>query len=105
MVNCTCVIQAGQAPDQGQAFLEEALNAFSSRNFGEPTDVTWMVVPAGGGFTAHGPSTSSVVSITAKEPLDQTARVAMLKELSQLWMDGTGCSIDEIVAVINDPSA
>ena len=105
MINCMCVIQEGQAPDQSQPVLEEALNSFSSKHFGEPVNITWMVVPAGGGFTAHGPSTSSVVSMTGNKALKQSDRVSLLTELSDVWMGHTGCSLDELVAVINDPSA
>ena len=103
MANCLCVVQAGQTPDTRQAQLTEALNGFSRQNFGEPADITWMAVPEGSGFTAGEPSTSSVVSFTADQPLEQSRRIALLTALSDLWMGGTGCSHDELVAVINDP--
>ena len=103
MINCLCIVQAGQAPDQNKSELVAALDAFAARSFGEGAEISWMPVAEGNGFTAHSSSTSSVVSFTAKTPLDQTARVAMLKELSDIWTQGTGCSADELVAVINDP--
>lgn len=103
MVNCLCIVQAGQAPDQNSAALISALEAFSTRNFGESASITWMPVAEGNGFTAHGDSTSSVVSFTANAALEQPARIAMLTELSDIWTAGTGCSSDELVAVINDP--
>lgn len=105
MVNCLCIVQAGQAPDQNRSDLIAALEAFSDRSFGETATITWMPVAEGNGFTAHASSTSSVVSFTANAALDQATRVAMLTELSEIWTAGTRCSADELVAVINDPKA
>ncbi len=103
MVTCVCIVQAGQAPDRNKSELIAALEDFSSRSFGERADVSWMPVSEGNGFTAYSSSTSSVVSFTVNAALEQSARVALLTELSTLWIDGTGCSSDELVAVINDP--
>ncbi|MEM9621162.1 MAG: hypothetical protein AAF993_05905 [Pseudomonadota bacterium] len=103
MINCMCVIQAGQAPDQQRAALATALNRFAGEFLHEQLTVNWVPVPAGNGFTAGEPSTSSVVSLTAPEALSQTRRETLLRELVSLWTRQTGCSVDEIVAVIADP--
>lgn len=103
MINCFCVVQAGQGPDADQAALQQALQGFTREHLGGPAEITWLTVPEGCGFTAGKPSTSSVVSITAGEALDQSRRIALLHALSDLWMERTGCSADELVAVVNDP--
>ena len=103
MINCTCLVQADQQPARREGTLTAALDAFSERAFGAPASINWVTVPAGNGFTAGEPSTSSIVSMTAPEPLDQTIRASLLGELCDLWMAETGCSINEIVAVISDP--
>ncbi len=105
MVRCVCLVQEGQTPQSKQAALQQKLNAFSERAFGKEADITWTAVPAGSGFTAAGPSTSSVVSFTAEQPVGQEQRVSLLKDLCDLWTGETGCSVNEIVAVINDPQA
>ena len=103
MVQCTCMVQEGQIADRNEAELREALKDFADRAFGVAVSIRWVAIPAGSGFTAAQPSTSSVVGMTAPQPLDQSHRVALLKELCDIWMDGTGCSLDEIVASISDP--
>ena len=103
MIRCMCLVQEGQGPDLQRTSLHELLETFAERAFGQPADVHWVAVPAGGGFTDARPSTSSVVSITSAEPVAQDTRTALLKTLCDGWMEETGCSLNEIVAVINDP--
>lgn len=103
MMNCTCLVQAGQNPDRKQGALEPLLDQFCERAFGEVATVRWVAIAEGSGFTAGEPSTSSVVAMTAPEPLDQARRVSLLEDFCALWMDETGCSLDEIVVAIGDP--
>ncbi len=103
MINCTCVVQAGQTPDLRQTEMQNALNGFSERSFGHEAQIAWIPVAAGNGFTAGKPSTSSIVSITADEQLSPERRESLLRELVAIWTERTGCSVDEIVAVISDP--
>ena len=103
MIQCTCLVQAGQTPAQHEDALKRVLNSFSQEAFGLEAAFNWITVPAGNGYTAYKPSTSSIVSMTAAEPLAQEKRASLLTDLCEIWMDNTGCSIDEIVAVINDP--
>ncbi len=103
MIRCMCLVQEGQTPEKKQVPLQRLLNEFSERAFGQPASVIWTSVAARSGFTAAKPSTSSIVSMTAAEPVAQETRMTLLSELCDLWMQETGCSLDEIVAVINDP--
>jgi hypothetical protein len=103
MIDCTCLVQDGQAPARKQASLQRLLTTFAERAFGQPANVRWIAVRPGSGFTAAELSTSSVVSMTAPEPIAQDERVSLLTELCDVWMRETGCSPDEIVAVISDP--
>lgn len=103
MISCTCVVQEGQAPDRSQAEIASLLNNFTARSFGQDAQIAWLSVPAGNGFTAGKPSSSSIVSLSADAPLDRDRRESLLHELVMLWTSETGCSVDEIVAVITDP--
>ncbi len=103
MTRCVCLVQEGQTPDERKTILGGLLNTYSERAFGEGADINWVTVPAGSGFTAAQPSTSSIVSFTAPQAVEQGVRTSLLTDLCDLWMDETGCSLDEIVAVINDP--
>ena len=104
MIPCVCLVQENQIPDERQDQIRPALSAFTSRAFGEPAEIRWSTVARGNGFTAAAPSTSSIVSLTAPQPLDQTKRAELLRALCDLWMGATDCSLNEIVAVINDPA-
>lgn len=103
MINALCVIQEGQGPDQNREQLGAVLNSFSEKTFGDSLTVNWLPVAEGSGFTAGKPSSSSVLSMTANKPLSQSEREIILRDLVALWTTNTGCSIDEIVAVVADP--
>ena len=103
MINCTCIVQEGQSPDQNREKLLDAISGFTAKSLNEEAKIAWIQVAAGNGFTEGKPSTSSVVSLTANEPLSTIKREAFLRELVDLWTHSTGCSVDEIVAVVSDP--
>ena len=105
MVRCMCIVQEDQGPAQRQTDMRRLLNDFSERAFGAPADIHWIEVPKTNGYTAGGPSTSSIVSLTAVEPVAQETRTDLLHELCAAWADATGCSLDEVVGIINDPQA
>lgn len=105
MVRCMCLVQAGQTPDEKRDVLVEKLKAFSAEAFGEQAEVFWQAITEGDGFTAAEPSTSSIVSVTSPKPLTQEERVPLLRGLCEIWMNETGCSINEVVASIIDPRA
>lgn len=105
MINCLCVIQEQQGPDQNRDRLAAELNQYTNTHLEDSAQVNWVTVPKGSGFTAGKPSTSSVVSLTAPAPLTQERREELLKQLVDMWTTQTGCSVDEIVAVIADPEA
>lgn len=105
MLNCTCLVQENQIPDETQAALRTKLDQLAQNEFGAGLTVNWITVPEGGGFTAAKPSTSSLVSIQSNKALAFEARKAILSKMCDIWMDDTGCSLDEIVAVVTDPAA
>ena len=104
MINCMCVIQEGQGPDLKRGELAQALDTYSRESLGDSLQVNWIPVARGSGYTASKPSTSSVLSLTANEGLSQEKREAVLRDLVSLWTDQTGCTVDEIVAVVADPA-
>ena len=103
MISCTCIVQEGQTPDQNKGGLQAVLNGFTDAAFGENAQIAWIPVGQGNGFTEGKPSTSSVVSMTANKPLEADQRETLLRELVGLWTQETGCTVDEVVAVIADP--
>ncbi len=103
MIPCTCFVQEGQKADQVQSTLKEKLDAFSQRAFNAPAHQTWITIGKGNGFTEAKPSTSSIISFNPDAPVDQETRVELLGEICAIWMEETGCSLNEVVATINNP--
>ena len=81
MISCTCVVQAGQSPDRGKEKLQQSLDDFAHSSFGQRARISWIPVAPGNGYTAGGPSTSSVISISSNEPLRPERREELLREL------------------------
>lgn len=102
MTTCRCLVQEGQISPEQRAGLETKLRDFLAK-LGSPAEVRWGEILSGSGYTATKPSTTSVVVLTADAPLEQPARVKLLHELVDFWTKGSGCSVDEITAVIGDP--
>lgn len=103
MIQCTCIVQAGQISEASQAALSGKIDTFTQKAFGAGAEINWISVPQGGGFTASKPSTSSIVSLRAPTPVDQAERGPLLHELCGFWTAETGQSLNEVVGVISDP--
>lgn len=104
MVPCNCIVQDGQISAAAEASLKTRLDGFTQRAFGAPAEFSWVTVPEKSGFTAGKPSTSSIVTMRAPAPLDQSRRAELLRELSDIWTAETNCTLNELVAVIADPA-
>lgn len=104
MTICNCIVQAGQISAETQAALRANLDSFAREKFGSPAEIGWVEIAPGSGYTANKPSTSSIVSLAPDAPVEQSVRIGMLTELCELWSSQTGCTLDEIVGVINDPA-
>ena len=104
MIMCRCIVQAGQIPAATATALRGRLDEFSQQAFGAGADISWVEIMPGSGFTEGKPSTASVVSLRAPEPLEQARREELLNELCDLWIGETRCSVDELVGVISDPA-
>ena len=103
MVICNCIVQEGQISAETEAALRTNLDAFAERSFGEQAEFNWVAIPKKSGFTASEPSTSSIVSMRALKPVEQTRREELLNELCAIWTNHTKCTLDEVVGVIADP--
>ncbi len=103
MIICTCFIQEGTIREDVEKHLSDGFDKFTQKYFGEPAQINWIPVPKVSGFSAGKPSSSSVVSVKANSPVEQTVRVALLKEISNFWNSTTGCASDELLVVVADP--
>ncbi|MEO1046285.1 MAG: hypothetical protein AAFX04_12660 [Pseudomonadota bacterium] len=104
MIPVTCFVQQGQIDPDTVAALREELGALTQSAFDGEAMINWIEVRPGNGFTEAKPSTSSLVSIQSPQALAQPERITILQRICDLWMEKTTCSINEIVASINDPA-
>ncbi len=105
MAEYACIIQEGQTAQQRQAALAEGLRRLGAEAFGDDpseTDIKWIVVRKGFGWTAGEPSTSSIVVRSVPVGLSLERREAFMRRVCDLWETETGCSIQEIVVTAWD---
>ncbi len=105
MTHYACIVQEGQAADRKQDALEAGLRQLGQRFFGDdPAGVAirWTRQAPGWAWTAGEPSTSSIVVRSVPLGFDDTHREAYLRAVCDLWVETTGCSIDEVVATAFD---
>lgn len=105
MPTYVCLIQEGQAPQQKREALAAGLLRIGQESFGdEPsaTEISWIVIGKGFGWTAGEPSTSSIIlrSVPVGLPLDE--REVFMRRVCELWETVAGCSTDEIVVTAWD---
>src|SRR5262245_51366364 len=99
------MVQAGQISAAQQAKLAEGLDRIAGKLLDVPprsTDIRWVVIEKGFGFSAGEPSKSSVVVRSVPVGFPDDRREKLLTEISHLWQDVTGCTADEIVATALD---
>ena len=97
-----CIIQQGQAADGCREALAEGLKKIGTEVFGDDagaTEIEWIPVRKGFGFTAGKPSTATVVERSVAVGLPQDKRMAFMEKVSDLWIGVTGCTVNEIVIV------
>ncbi len=105
MIPILCLVQEGQiAPSIGED-LRSSLDQIAQDHLGSTAGINWVEVEAGSGFTEAKPSTSSLVSIQSDRMLSQDERISIMQKICDSWIEKTECSINEIVASVNDPAA
>ena len=81
----TCMVQDGQLPtDEHLDALEHALKTVVRDHVGPKARlaVAWMTIPKGSAYSAGKPSTSSVVQVGVPDGFNQSAREALMHDVS-----------------------
>ena len=105
MHHYACIIQEGQAADQRIDSLEAGLKRLAQDFFGDDpaaVNIRWTRQAPGWAWTAGEPSTSSIVVRSVPVGFDDAERERFLHAVCDLWVDTTGCSVNEIVATAFD---
>ena len=100
-----CMIQVGQEPDRKREALAAGLRRLAQETFGDDPDaveIRWLPIEQGYAWTAGEPSTSSICvsSVPVGYPNDERER--LLRAVCDLWVETTGCTVNEIVATALD---
>ena len=101
----SCIIQEGQEADRQIDALEAGLRRLAEDFFDDdPAEVAiqWTRLAKGWAWTAGEPSTSSIVVRSVPVGFDNVQREAYLHAVCDLWVETTGCSVNEIVATAFD---
>lgn len=103
MIDCMCLVQAGQISDDIAGRLKDGLGTIARETFDDEVAITWMTVPAGSGFTGGELSHSSLVSMSPPGEMDEEDRFTLLTRICDLWTAETGCHVNDIVASAISP--
>ena len=101
----SCIIQEGQAADQRIEALEAGLRRIGREFFPDDPDdagVRWTRQAEGWAWTAGKPSTSSIVVRSVPVGFDNAEREKLLRAMLDLWVETTGCSVNEVVVTAFD---
>ena len=105
MADYVCLIQEGQEAERQKARLAEGLRELGRDAFGDDpaaTEIEWRVMKRGFAWTAGEPSTSSLVIRSVPVGLPLGEREPFLRSVCELWVEQTGCTIEEIVVTAWD---
>jgi len=105
MAHYACMIQEGQEAERRKDALADGLREIAQRTFGEHPDeveIQWDSLPKGFAWTGGEPSTSSIVVRSVPVGFDNDEREVLLRSMCDLWIETTGCTINEIVATAFD---
>ncbi len=105
MYNFNCVIQEGVIPDDLRPQLASGLARVTTSILGgspDDVEVEFTVMPHGYAFRGGEISTTSMVRGTIPPGCEQETRVQLMQQLSDMWMELTGCTVDELVVSARD---
>ena len=105
MAEAVVMIQEGQEPERRREALAAGLARIGRECFDDgstPDEVRFVTIPRGFAWTAGEPSTSSLVIRSVRPGLALAERERFLRAVCDLWVDETGCSIEEIVVTAWD---
>ncbi len=103
MISFNCTVQAGVIPENIRPELVSGLTRISLSVMGASNvDVEFTEIPRGFGFRGGELSTTSLVRGQIPPGCEQELRVEFMQQICDMWMQVTGCSVDELVVSARD---
>lgn len=100
-----CTMQEGQIGAAQRVRLADGLVKLTGRVLGVSANevaVAFSDIPRGYGFRGGEPSTTSLVRGSIQGGLGQSVRVDLMRAICDMWMELSGCSVDELVVTARD---
>jgi len=104
-VRFECTMQEGVIGADVRTRLADGLAAVTERVLGVGADdiaVGFSDIPHGFGFRGGELSTTSLVRGSIEGGLEQPVRVELMQGICDMWMEISGCSVDELVVSARD---
>ena len=104
-VNFRCTMQEGQIDADTRVRLADGLRRTVHDVLGELPDavpVDFSDIPTGFGFRGGEPSTTSLVNGSIAGGVAQDVREEIMRRICDMWMEISGCTVDELVVSVRD---
>ena len=103
-VRFNCTMQEGVIGEDVRARLAEGLVAVTGTVLGTDADISveFEDIPHGYGFRGGELSTTSLVRGSIEGGVEQPVRVELMMAISDMWMEISGCTVDDLVVSARD---
>ena len=104
-VRFNCTMQEGVIGEDVRARLAEGLVAVTGTVLGTDaadTSVDFEDIPHSYGFRGGELSTTSLVRGSIEGGVEQPVRVELMMAISDMWMEISGCTVDDLVVSARD---
>ncbi len=105
LVRYDCTMQEGQIGEEMRSRLAAGLVELTGRVLDVGADevtVGFADIPQGFGFRGGVLSTTSLVRGSIAGGLEQPVRVELMQAICDMWMEISGCTVDELVVSARD---
>ena len=105
MADYACIVQAGQIAEAEREELAAGLERIARELLGassSSSDINWIFIEQGFGFSAGEPSKASLVVRSVPVGFPDDCREALLTKISDLWQKVTGCTANDVVVTAMD---
>ena len=104
-VSFRCTMQEGQIDEPTRERLAVGLRQVAVEVLGEAeadAPVQFSDIPTGFGFRGGEPSTTSLVNGSIVGGVTQEVREDIMRRIIDMWMEISGCTVDELVVSARD---
>ena len=105
MVDFECIVQEGMIGAKLRPELVAGFKKACSGILGEPTEsvqISFTEVPKGSGFQGSSLSRVSLLLGYISSGCESHVRTQLMANIERMWLEVTGCAIDEVTVMATD---